>query len=178
MDFPDNFGLDLSGLNGQDGSVACKGTFGEMAERLKAPVSKTGSCASATRVRIPISPRNSERRRKWLLGNWLRRRFVLSLCRQPGPRQSDALIFTLAMTWRAESVSPWPEGPSGHWQWPHAHRRRFVTPAFALSRHAQYKSPHYDYTRFSYRFEGLLRRAHFPKPPGLPALQRRRTRRR
>lgn len=29
---------------------------GEMAEWLKAPVSKTGSCASATWVRIPLSP--------------------------------------------------------------------------------------------------------------------------
>ena len=30
--------------------------LGEMAERLKAPVSKTGSCVSATWVRIPLSP--------------------------------------------------------------------------------------------------------------------------
>ena len=30
--------------------------LGEMAEWLKAPVSKTGSCASATWVRIPLSP--------------------------------------------------------------------------------------------------------------------------
>ena|GEM_PF-4056266 len=30
--------------------------YGEMAEWLKAPVSKTGGCASAPRVRIPISP--------------------------------------------------------------------------------------------------------------------------
>ena len=29
---------------------------GEMSEWLKAPVSKTGSCASATWVRIPLSP--------------------------------------------------------------------------------------------------------------------------
>ncbi len=29
---------------------------GEMAERLKAPVSKTGRCASASWVRIPLSP--------------------------------------------------------------------------------------------------------------------------
>ena len=50
-----NWPLDRPGWGVQDKS-ADEGRPGEMAERLKAPVSKTGSCASATWVRIPLSP--------------------------------------------------------------------------------------------------------------------------
>src|ERR1700743_3472002 len=50
--------LDLVRINRHNIALPRNGCFicGEMAERLKAPVSKTGLGASPTRVRIPISP--------------------------------------------------------------------------------------------------------------------------
>jgi hypothetical protein len=49
-------GLDLCAANVQDERLARDAAEGEMAEWLKAPVSKTGGFARAPWVRIPLSP--------------------------------------------------------------------------------------------------------------------------